>query len=150
MGPCERNIESKGQNQHKGCKHRLIHAGVLLKHEWQTQSKNLPMEHACNGSIFVWDTLLLHNKGLNLWNRIVVKKIFVPKTCVPRGGWVIKKEIKLNYVWIILKLPYPSIGQCPIEYPTPHINQNRYQILVNFTDFGRWGGLPTPPPLGVV
>jgi len=46
-------------------------------------------------------------------------------------------------------MPYPSIGHCPIEYPNPLINQNGFQIWVNVTDFGRGGGLHTPPGGGI-
>jgi len=63
---------------------------------------------------------------------------------------VIKKEIKLKYVWIILKLPYLSIEQCPIQDPTPLINQKQISNFGQFDDFGRGGGLPTRPPMGVV
>jgi len=70
---------------------------------------------------------------------------------VPRGGRVIQKEIKLKYVWIILKLPYPSIGQCPSEYPIPLINQKQ------ISDFGQsyrfwsrgWVAYTTPSGGGI-
>jgi len=47
-------------------------------------------------------------------------------------------------------MPYPSIGQCPIEYPTPLINQKQ---ISNFGQFDGlwsrgWDAHTTPP--GVV
>jgi len=50
----------------------------------------------------------------------------------------------------MLKLPYPSIGQCPINYSTLHINQKQMSNFGQFYGFWSMGGLPIQPPLGVV
>jgi len=49
---------------------------------------------------------------------------------------------------MILKTPYPSIGQTLSSTPSPSSIKNRYQILVNFTDFGQGGGCLHQPPRG--
>ena len=101
------------------------------KHDWKTQSRNLPVEHACKGSVFAWNTLLLHSIHAE------------PE----RRGRVIKKEIKLKYVWMILKLPCLLIGQCPIQDPNPLINPKQTWKFGQFDGFWSraWVAYTNPP-----
>jgi len=65
---------------------------------------------------------------------------------VPGGSRVIKKEIQLNYVRIILKLPCPSMGQCPIEYPNPLTNQKQISNFGQFDGFRSRGRVANTTP----
>ena len=53
---------------------------------------------------------------------------------------------------MILKLPYPSIGQFPIEYPTPLINPKQTKKIGHVYGFWSrgWVAYTIPPRGGMV
>jgi len=73
--PCvQRNKERKGQNKQKGGKHRLIHAGVLLKHDWQTgvSHKYTPCTSICfchprTSWVTVWMRSIYRSESANMY-----------------------------------------------------------------------------------
>jgi len=52
---------------------------------------------------------------------------------------------------MILKLPYLSIGQCPIQDPTPLINEKQISNFGQFDGFWSrgWVAYTTPPGGGI-
>jgi len=47
-------------------------------------------------------------------------------------------------------MPYPSIGQCPVEYPTPPIDQKQMSKFGQFDRFWSRGWVAYTTPTGFV